>query len=195
LTAIGDLAGWLAGLLDALGIDRFAVAGHSLGSLIALEVAAGASGRVTRLALLGISYPMVVGEVLLDAARADDERAIDMIMVWGHAFASRLGGNPVAGVHIVNVARSIMGRAKPSVLFTDLNACNSYTDGLAAAARIDCPVTMILGESDRMTPPRGAEELAQALPDRRVEIINDCGHMMMSEQPEATHQSLVRAFI
>jgi len=193
LTAIADLGAWVAGVLDELAIQRLAIVGHSLGSLVALDLAAREPQKLRHAVLLGTALPMVVGEVLLDAARADDPSAIDMIMSWGHAFRSQLGGNPVAGVHIVNVARRIMERARRSVLFTDLNACNSYTDGPAAAAALRCPVTLILGKQDRMTPPQAAQELARLLADVRVEMIDDCGHMMMAEQPEATHRCLVRA--
>ena len=193
LATVADLAVWVEKLLERLGPQRYAVAGHSLGSLVALELAGREAHRVDRLALLGTSCPMAVGDALLGAAEANDPSAIEMIMTWGHEFASQLGGNPVAGICIVNVARRIMQHARPSVLFTDLNACRSYANGLDAAARIDCPVTLILGKLDRMTPPRAAQGLAKSIANVRTEIIDACGHMMMAEQPEATHQCLVRA--
>ena len=51
-------AAFVAALLDALGIDRAALIGHSWGSLIALEAAAQLGPRVSHLVLVGTAYPM-----------------------------------------------------------------------------------------------------------------------------------------
>ena len=71
LTTIEDCAGWLLGLFDALGLGPVAVAGHSMGSLIALQAAATGGERVRAVALLGFGYPMAVGAPLhcADAVR------------------------------------------------------------------------------------------------------------------------------
>ncbi|MGH6945998.1 MAG: alpha/beta fold hydrolase, partial [Kiloniellales bacterium] len=58
LESVEALADWLLGLLDAAGLESAALAGHSLGSLVALETAARAPGRVRALALLA-SAPLM----------------------------------------------------------------------------------------------------------------------------------------
>ena len=60
LASVQDIADWLLDLMTAAGVQRAALAGHSLGSLIALEAAARAPERVTQLAMLGTSVPMPV---------------------------------------------------------------------------------------------------------------------------------------
>src|SRR3954469_12839118 len=60
LSTIGELADWAAKLLDATSIGQAAVAGHSMGALIALELAMRAPQHVNKLALLGSSVPMPV---------------------------------------------------------------------------------------------------------------------------------------
>ena len=69
-----------------------------MGSLVALEAAFRAQAIVNRLVLLGAAVPMPVADPLLHAARANDHGAVDMIMLYSHAYASQLGGNPVAGI-------------------------------------------------------------------------------------------------
>jgi len=193
LTTIEDCAGWLLGLFDVLGVGPVAVAGHSMGSLIALQAAADGGERVRSVALLGFGYPMAVGAPLLDAARANDHAAVDMMTIWGHDFAAQIGGHQVPGLSITNVTKRRLEAARPGVIHADLNACHTYTGGADAAARIKCPVTMILGDRDRMTPARGAREFAKQFAKANIEMIPGCGHGMMEEKPEQTHLALVRA--
>lgn len=137
---------------------------------------------------------MAVGQPLLDAAKANDHSSIDMISLFGHSFGSQLGGNPVAGIYIQNLAERLMEQAAEGVMYTDLNACNNYRGGLEAASALSCTVGLILGEDDQMTSPRAAGKFAQAFADAKIIQIKDCGHMMTTEKPELTHQALVEVF-
>jgi pimeloyl-ACP methyl ester carboxylesterase len=95
---IGALADWTVRLLDAVGIDRAALVGHSMGSLIALETAARHQSRVSAIALIGTAVPMPVSETLLDASRADDSLAYQLINAFAHSAAGHIGGNRVPGL-------------------------------------------------------------------------------------------------
>lgn len=193
LDTVEAMADWLCRALDALGLDRVALAGHSLGALVALEAAAALGERVSQLALLGAAAPMPVSEQLLAAAREDRPEARDMMMLWGHGFAAQIGGNPMAGVHVMNASMRLLERAQPGVLYNDLHACNAYTGGMEAASRVRAPATLICGAEDRMTPARAAQPLADALPEASVEVVPRSGHILMTEQPEHTHRALVAA--
>ncbi|MGR8920314.1 MAG: alpha/beta fold hydrolase [Gammaproteobacteria bacterium] len=195
LESIEAMADWLAACLDHFGAERAAVAGHSMGSLAALELAARAGARVERLALLGCAVPMAVSDMLLDAARADKPVARDMMMLWGHGPQAVMGGNPIAGIVMLTSAMRLLERAAPGVLFTDLNACNAYAGGLDAAARVTAATRLVCGAEDRMTPNRAARELAGHIQDCRMDVIPACGHILMSEQPEHTHRCLVEALL
>ena len=74
-------------------------------------------------------------------------------------------------------------RSRPYVLHNDMNACNKYSAGLERAAAVRCPVLMVLGKGDRLTPVRGTLPLQQALPDPRVVVLEDAGHTLMTEAP------------
>src|SRR3954467_8620237 len=58
--SVEEAAAFVLGLLDAAGIDKAALVGHSFGSLTAMEAASRAPGRVTHLAMVGTAYPMKV---------------------------------------------------------------------------------------------------------------------------------------
>ncbi len=84
LPSVEALADWTLALLDAAGVQQATLVGHSMGSLIALEAAARAPERITRLVLLGTAYPMKVSDALLNTAREaplprhrHGERAVD----------------------------------------------------------------------------------------------------------------------
>lgn len=190
LASVAELADWTVRLLDAAGLALAALVGHSMGSLVALDCAARHPARVSRLALLGTAAPMPVGKVLLDAAQANDQAAIDMITLWGHGPAALLGGHPIPGLWMTGQALRLLERAAPGVLFTDLNACNAYTAGLDQATQVRCPVQVLSGARDQMTPPRAARALLQALPQVQTVTLN-CGHMLMTEQPDAVLDALL----
>ena len=193
LDSIEAMAAWTGRCFDTLGLEHVALAGHSMGALVALALAA-ADPRVEQLALLGAAVPMAVSDVLLDNAREDRQAARDMMMLWGHGSDAHLGGNAVAGIHVIKGSMRLLERARPGVLFNDLNACNEYGDGMTAAARVTARTRLVCGAGDRMTPMRAARELAAAIPNCDIDVLPACGHIMMSERPELTHQSLVRAF-
>ncbi|HTS20508.1 MAG TPA: alpha/beta hydrolase [Casimicrobiaceae bacterium] len=190
LPSVTAIADWLIAALDALGIERAAVAGHSMGALAALDAAARHPGRVTKLALLGAAVPMPVSEVLLDAARRDDHMALELINGWSFSPSDQLGGNRMPGVWMAGNGLRLMERSRPGVLHADLVACHSYAEGLAAAAKIRCPALVVLGQRDQMAPAKGAAALIAALPDQRTLAIPDCGHSLMVEAPDAVLDAL-----
>jgi surfactin synthase thioesterase subunit len=70
----------------------------------------------------------------------------------------------------------------------DFSACDSYADGMQAAQRVTCPVTLILGTSDQMTSPKATSEIASALKARTVMLPG--GHVLMAEAPDALLHAL-----
>ena len=194
LTSIAGIAAWIIALLDAAGIARAALVGHSMGSLSALEAAAMFPGRVSRIALLGNATPMPVSQSLLDAARDDTRRAEAMINAWSHSPHGHIGGNTAPGMWMYGASRRLMARAERSVLFNDLSACNNYAQGLESAAKVRCPALLLCGSRDQMTSPKGAQTLAKTLPDARLQVLAGAGHAMMAEQPDAVLDAL-RVFL
>ena len=190
LATVEALATWVLGVVRALGFNRAVLIGHSLGSLVVLEAAGQAPQFVRSLALLGFSYPMQVGAPLLEAAQNNDHAAVDMLMIWGHDYVAQLGGNAVPGMGIVTPIQRLVERAAPGVLYTDLHACHVYAGGIDAAPRVQCPVTLILGDRDRMTPLKGARAFMQHFKQPHLTLLQTCGHGMLEERPEETYRAL-----
>lgn len=200
-TSIEAMADWLLDFLDVAiasvpGADaeHVKIAGHSMGSLVCLQAAASRPAIFSHLLMLGTAVPMPVGDALLKAAKDNHQAAVDMVSIFGHSFQSRLGGNPVAGINVLQTAMALLGSAPPGVMHLGLAACNNYTDGLDAASRVEAKSTLILGEEDMMTQPRGAKKLQQALSAETI-MLPACGHMMLAERPEETLQAMLKALL
>ncbi|HEX5999569.1 MAG TPA: alpha/beta fold hydrolase [Hyphomicrobiaceae bacterium] len=194
LASVGEMVQWLGRAMDAAGIARAAIVGHSMGGAIALEAAAAMPERVTRIALLGTAARIPVNDALLKAARDTPQRAYEMITTWGHGAGARMGGNPVPGLWMTGGSLALMARNAPGVLHTDLAACNAWTSGAEAAPRVRCPALVLLAANDQMTPPRNGAELARLIPASRTVTLGDCGHMLVAEQPDTVLDALAGFF-
>jgi pimeloyl-ACP methyl ester carboxylesterase len=133
---------------------------------------------------------MPVSDLLLEAAKRDDHVALELITGWSFSPADQLGGNRLPGVWMTGNAMRLMERLQPGVLYTDLLACHGYADGLTAAAKIRCPVLLILGQRDQMAPAKNSTALITALAEKRVVTIPDCGHSLMIEAPDTVLDAL-----
>jgi pimeloyl-ACP methyl ester carboxylesterase len=197
-TSVEAIADQLAAGLEPLGTPRLLLAGHSMGSLIALELARRMPARVAGVALLGAAAPMRVSDALLAATRDDPPAAMDMINVWSHSpapapYAAR-PGNPGPGFSIVWQNLRLMQRIAAvngaDVLPTDFAACNAYDGALDAARALACPALVIVGSRDQMTPPKSARSLIDACAQTEVVTLDDTGHAMMAENPDGVRDAL-----
>lgn len=191
LETVEAIADWLVAVLDAAALGQATLVGHSLGSQAVIAAAARHPERVRAGALVGTAFPMRVAPALLDAARENRPEAIAMLTAWGLSAPGRMGGNPTPGNWMLGAGRRLMERARPGVIHADLRACNDYAAGLEHAAATRCPMLLILGERDRLTPPRAATKLAAAFPDAHTEILPHCGHAIYAEQPDAMLDQLI----
>jgi pimeloyl-ACP methyl ester carboxylesterase len=184
---------WVARAIEATGLQRPALVGHSLGSLIGLEAAAALGERASHLFMVGTAYPMKVAPALLQMCLDQPLQAIDLVNSRSFAsYASKPSApGPGFSLHGGNRAlmrRNLAGYAEGNLFHHDFRACDVY-DGLEQAApRLRCPVTLVLGASDQMTSPRAVTPLLDLLKPRVVTL--PCGHTIMGEQPDAFLEAL-----
>lgn len=190
LASVEALADWIVALLDAAGIAKATLVGHSLGSLIVIEAAMRHAGRVDKAVLIGPSLPMPVSEALLDAAANDEPRAAAMINEWSYSPHGQMGGNTVPGMWMLGTNQRLMERQQAGVFHTDLNACNAYTRPIESLVAISAPTLILAGSRDRMTSPKVARQLATTLPHAQLLTLAGGGHALMAEQPDAVLDAL-----
>lgn len=188
-------ADFIAALLDAAGVQRAALVGHSWGSLIALEAAARLQDRISHLALVGTAYPMKVSPALIEAALNTPEKALRMVNVFSrNTLAPPSGaGFWVYGAGLALGRRVLRSNPQVNVFHRGFVACDSYANGEQAMARITCPVLFALGAADQMTPPKAAQGLIATARStgQRVQVVSlPSGHNQMTEAPDETLMAL-----
>jgi pimeloyl-ACP methyl ester carboxylesterase len=186
--SVEDAAAFVLALLDAAGVQKAALVGHSFGSLVALEAAARAPERVSHLALVGTAFPMKVSPALLENAQHQPMKAIDMVNVYSHSLMAPPPSALGPGTWLYGGSRALMKRVLASnprvnVFHRGFAACDGYTGGEAAIGQVKCPILFVLGKADAMTPPKAAQSLQQKARDARTVLV-DGGHQMMTEAPD-----------
>lgn len=189
LTSVEDIAAWLYRLLDAAGVQKAALVGHSMGSLIALQ----AAERASTLVMVGTAYPMKVSDALLSTARDKPEAAMAMVTAFSHSLASAKPSYPGPGAWLRGGSMALMRRLQAkqtgvNLFENDFRVCDRYAGGEAAAARVACPVHFILGAQDQMTSPKQNAVLTGLLKPRIHTV--PAGHALMAEAPDAVLAAL-----
>ena len=192
LQSVEAMADWLLALLDAAGVKRAVLAGHSMGSLVALQAAAQAPERAAGLLMFGTCVPMPVPQALLELSLADVNAAVERVVGFSFSTLAAKPSYPGPGVWLRGAARGLMHQViragEPGLFHTDFSACNAYAQGLEAAARVRCPAALLLGAADQMTLPRAAQAVAGVL-NARVHTVA-AGHFLMQEAPDEVLNAL-----
>ncbi len=193
-SSVEEAADFVSALLDAAGVSKAALVGHSWGSLIALEAAARLKDRVSHLVLVGTAFPMRVSQVLLDNAQNAPEVAMQMVNVFSRStlapVPSALGpGTWVFGSTMALMRRVLTSNPAVNVFYRGFKACDSYANGDNAITQITCPVLFVLGAQDQMTQAKAAQPLiaaARASGKSVTVTMVAVGHHQMTEAPEET---------
>ena len=123
---VAHLADWLLALLDAAGVRRATLVGHSMGSLIALEAtardAAKNPGRIAGLVMMATAYPMKVADALLATALSEPLRAIDMVNAWSFSTYAAKPSFPGPGMSLHGSNRALMRRMQAAAAALDSQA-------------------------------------------------------------------------
>lgn len=193
--SVEAFADWMPKLLDTAGVKTAALVGHSMGALIALETAARYPQRVSKLSLLGFTYPMAVNPELQKLADSGAYTVVELMNDWMITKKNQIGGNKVPGAYLLGGAIRLVDRAPRECLALGFRICNAYQNGAGAVKAVRCPVQIVSGERDIMTSPRAVRGLMKDFQQQaRLDLLTGCGHLMMGERPDETLDAL-KSFI
>lgn len=180
LLEVDDLAAQVLGAADAAGVDRFHLAGWSLGSVVAAAIAARVPARVRSLSLVSgwaktdarIAFTMDLWQRLL---------ATDTELFARYAFADGLTGEAFellgSAVHdLVPVTAAMLSPG--GARHAELNARIDITGRLGS---VTAPTLVVGGREDRWIPVDHSRQLADAIAGARL-VELDCGHLVLTER-------------
>lgn len=194
---IHSIEGMARHVLEMARAARFAVAGHSMGGRVALEVCRQAPERLLGLALLDTGCaPLAGGDhgegerqgrmALLAQARAEGMRVMGRVWARGMVHPDRLE-SPV-----FEAILDMLERSDPDRFEAQIQALLNRPDARPLLPQIACPTMLLCGREDGWSPPARHEEMQAAIPGATLEIIEHCGHMCTMEKPEAVSAALSR---
>ncbi|MEO8306637.1 MAG: alpha/beta hydrolase [Pseudomonadota bacterium] len=170
---------------------RFALAGHSMGGRVALEVVARAPGRVSRLALLDTGYePLAPGEPgdrekagryrLLEIAQRDGMLSMARDWARGMVHPARL-----TDATLMDAIHSMIVRAGLAQFEAQIRALLARPDRTQLLATLRMPTLVLCGRDDNWSPLSRHEVMAQLIKASHLVGVPECGHMSTMERPQA----------
>lgn len=187
----------MAARLLAQAPARFALAGHSMGGRVALEVMRQASERVTHLALMDTGYlPKAAGQAgedetvkrhaLLRIAREQGVRAMARDWVQGMVHPARL-----SDAALVDAILDMFERKSVDTFARQIRALLNRPDATPVLQALMLPTLVQCGRQDSWANVAQHQALHALVPHARLDVIEDAGHMAPMEQPEAVAASLL----
>ncbi|MEX5748026.1 alpha/beta fold hydrolase [Massilia sp. X63] len=171
--------------------ERFALAGHSMGGRVALELMRRAGPRVERLALLDTGFEGPAADeasrraVLVEQAQREGIDAV--AAAWGlPMLAPGHRSNPA----LVRAMFDMVGRMSGGIYAAQTRALLGRPDATEVLTNIACPTLVLCGMEDGWSPPERHRRMAELIPRASLRLIDDCGHMSMMEQPVAVLAAL-----
>ena len=165
---------WVVSFMQELGYQQYVLAGHSMGGAISMAVALTKPDLLRAIILVGTGARLRVTREVLDRARKGAS-------FTEYAYA------PDTPLSIQEEAEKECSLTSPEVRYNDFLACDGF-DSMQRVPEISPPALIICGEQDQLTPVKYSQYLHRHIPNSRLEIIPQAGHMVMWEQAEACNR-------
>ena len=177
----------IAGLLDHLGIEKAAIAGHSMGGYVALAFAKLYPDRVS-----GLGF--VSSQALPDTPERKQGRydtAVQVAKVGIAIVVESMTPKLTVDERLRAFAQSVMAQQRTNGMIGALKAMAERTDASALLSTFKFPVVVIHGTADALIPVDRAREVKNAVPHARLVELKGAGHLPMMEFPEETAKALM----
>ncbi|MBL0901332.1 MAG: alpha/beta hydrolase [Reyranella sp.] len=180
-------------VVDRMPPGRFAMAGLSLGGMLAVEIMQFAADRVTKLALLdtGMRSQNETERAIRRARiRLADEGRFEMVL--GMQMTRFVPPYRLPDKALVDEVVTMCNEIGVEIYKRQEDLAAIRTDRRPDLPRIGCPTIVVCGRDDSATPLFLSEEMAKAIPAAALVVIEQCGHLVTMERPEETNEILKR---
>lgn len=177
----------VVGIMDALGLERAAILGWSMGASIAINAAAWFAERIEALVLLGAPDPTKKVDVRRLQEVYDEIGSLSNNQKrsrYRSEFSRFVSSHRATDNTLLN--RLVSDRMVNNPQYADqiVAAIKTRPDLSKTAPLIKCPVHLIVGDQDKICPPESARKLASYVTNATIDFIENCGHYYALEQPE-----------
>ncbi|MGI9287979.1 MAG: alpha/beta fold hydrolase [Pseudomonadales bacterium] len=194
---VGDISGArtierIARQVLARAPSTFALAGLSMGGIVAFEMWRQAAQRITHLALLDtnaraeIPERQALRQGQIDRAHRGALRELMMEELKPNYLARANKTNQALLDSIFSMAQAL----GPGVFENQSVALRDRPDSCATLSTIDCPLLIICGEEDQLCPVDHHRFMANEIPDAKLLVLENCGHLSTIEQPQRVTQAM-----
>lgn len=166
------------------GFYQFIPLGYSLGGAIALQLGMEYPDQVIALGLIACSGRFHIPHGLMDELSIARYYADALKLFEQLCFASTTPGN------LRRIWMQPLAKERPSLLYTDMLTCASYEFSMKTKG-IHCPTWLVCGEEDRLVSVADASVLAKQIKTCQLDILSNCGHMLLMEKPELVREKLM----
>lgn len=178
-------------VVDQMPAEKFALAGLSLGGMLAVEIMQFAADRVTRLALLDTGMrSQNEAERAIRRARIRLANEGHFELVLGMQMTRFIPAYRLPDKALVDEVMTMCGEIGVDIYKRQEELAAIRTDRRPDLPRIKCPTTVICGRDDAATPLFLSEEIAKAIPVASLVVIEQAGHLVTMERPEETNMIL-----
>uniref|UniRef100_A0A7C4ASD1 Alpha/beta hydrolase n=1 Tax=Desulfomonile tiedjei TaxID=2358 RepID=A0A7C4ASD1_9BACT len=185
-SSVAAYAAWVADFVEALGLSRVMLVGCSLGSAITQWIALIGKPWLQAIGLVGAGARLRVHPSFLEGLKKED----------GAAALSLLADfclSPHTGEPLRSFIDQKMRAVSADIVYGDLKACDEF-DVMDRLKKITVPTWIIVGQDDRLTPPKYAQFLHKEIRDSWLHVVGQAGHLISLEAPE-TFNNLLKEFI
>ena len=187
---LDSLAGMAQRVLDDAPA-RFSVAGFSMGGRVAFQLAAMALGRFERFCAFDTGAgPLAPGEL--------EKRQAVIDLAWREGMEALAAAWLPPMLHekrrkdpaFVEPLTAMILRSTPEQHEKQIRALINRPDARPVLSTIKCPTLIACGRQDGFSPPDQHEAIAAAIPGARLVVVEESGHFLPLEQPDAFNKAL-----
>ena len=183
-----DIAILLNQLLDKQGLDPISIVGLGFGGWLAAEMTTMNQGRISNLVLVGAPGIQPDEGEILDQMLVDYHEYVQAGFHDEAKYAAEFGEDPAPEIReLWDFSREMTARLSWKPYMFNRRLPNLLRE-------VQTPTLLVWGDDDRVVPISTARAYEQALPNARLELVEDCGHLVDIEQP-ARLAELVRAHL
>ena len=160
--------------LEAKKLKSVYLAGHSMGGAVVLASVMSKAELLRGVILIGSGAKLRVKDSILGGVKSDFEATVDEII--GYTFS------PTADPSLIRESTRSLSKCHADTLHGDFIACDRF-DVLSELESITTPTLILCGEDDLLTPPKYSQFMSDKIPNTKLSIVPQSGHMVMLEQP------------